>query len=51
MLLGKEAIMPLSKNVSANIRELMHAKKKRKRNQIIAIAYSAAKMARKRKYG
>ena len=49
MLLGKEAIiMPLSKDVSANIRELMHAKKKRKKSQIIAIALSAA---RKKKYG
>ena len=43
--------MPLGSNVSKNIQELYHAKKKRKKNQIIAIAYSAAKMARKRKYG
>jgi hypothetical protein len=38
--------MPLTKNVSANISELYHAnkgkKKKRSRNQIIAIAMSAA---------
>jgi len=38
--------MPLSKNVSKNIHELYHAntgkKKKRSRNQIIAIAMSAA---------
>ena len=43
MLLRKEQIMPLTSNVSASIKELYHAKKKRKRSQIIAIALAAAR--------
>ena len=50
MLSGKEAIiMPLGRSISRNISELYHAKKKRKKSQIIAIAYAAAK--RSKKYG
>ena len=39
--------MPLGNNVSENIKELSHAKRKRSRKQIIAIAYSAARKSKR----
>ena len=49
MLLRKEQIMSLGRSISRNISELYHAKKKRKRSQIIAIALAEAR--RKGGYG
>lgn len=41
--------MPLGKDVSANMHELAHAKKKRPRDQMIAIALRAAGKSKKDK--